>query len=111
MRGLLPVRLVQTVNVPFGVAMGIRFTPPDSTSSRPVLSKYEPTGEAVATSPAPIIASAPVEPGRAHPCASKPISIVIQSVFIDSPPPRRASDSSTTPGLGLACSPFTDESA
>jgi hypothetical protein len=83
MRGLLPVRFVQTVNVPFGVAMGIRFTPPDSTSSRPVLSKYEPAGEAVATSPAPVGASAPVEPGRVQPCASKPISIVIHSVFID----------------------------
>jgi hypothetical protein len=39
MRGLLPVRFVQTWNVPFGVEIGIIFTPPESTSSRPVLSK------------------------------------------------------------------------
>src|SRR6185295_11377813 len=38
--GLFPVRLVHTLNVPFGVLIGIIFTPPASTSSRPELSRY-----------------------------------------------------------------------
>ena len=40
MAGLLPTRLVHTRKVPFGVSTGIIFTPPLSTSSRPVLSRY-----------------------------------------------------------------------
>src|SRR5690242_4467585 len=40
MRGLLPTRFVHTLNVPSGVLIGIIRTPPLSTSSRPVLSKY-----------------------------------------------------------------------
>jgi hypothetical protein len=42
--GLLPTRFVQTLKVPLGVVIGTIFTPPDSTSSRPVLSKYDSTG-------------------------------------------------------------------
>src|SRR5262249_7932201 len=38
--GLLPTRLVQTLNVPFGVAIGIIFTPPVNTSSRPAEARY-----------------------------------------------------------------------
>ena len=41
MRGLLPTRLVQTLNEPFGVVIGINRTPPVDASSRPVLSKYD----------------------------------------------------------------------
>jgi hypothetical protein len=33
--GLFPVRLVHTLNVPLGVPIGIIFTPPVRTSSRP----------------------------------------------------------------------------
>src|SRR5687768_14721126 len=42
--GLLPTRFVQTLKMPFGVLIGIIFTPPDRTSSRPVLSKYTDAG-------------------------------------------------------------------
>ena len=45
-RGLLPTRLVQTRNSPFGVVIGISRTPPDQASSRPVLSKYSPSDSA-----------------------------------------------------------------
>jgi hypothetical protein len=38
-RGLLPTRLVHTLNFPFGVVIGIILAPPPSTSVRPVLSK------------------------------------------------------------------------
>ena len=36
MRGLLPIRFVQTLKVPRGVVIGIIRTPPDSTSGFPV---------------------------------------------------------------------------
>jgi hypothetical protein len=37
MDGLFPIRLVHTLNVPFGVVMGITLIPPDCTP----LSKFE----------------------------------------------------------------------
>jgi hypothetical protein len=39
MRGLFPVRFVQTLKIPLGVLTGIILTPPENTSSRPALSK------------------------------------------------------------------------
>src|SRR6202035_634517 len=39
-RGLLPMRLVQTLNFPLGVWTSMIFTPPLKTSARPVLSRY-----------------------------------------------------------------------
>src|SRR5580704_5934226 len=39
-RGLLPTRLVQTLNFPLGVWISIVLTPPLNTSARPALSKY-----------------------------------------------------------------------
>lgn len=39
MAGLLPVRLVQTLNVPLGVSMGIMRTPPEKRSGFWLLSR------------------------------------------------------------------------
>src|SRR5262249_19742725 len=83
-RGLLPVRFVQTVKVPFGVVMGIRFTPPVSTSSRPALSKYAAVkGLLVAGEADEDEVSRPVEAGPAQPCRARATTSVVQNGFND----------------------------
>src|SRR6476619_1973956 len=68
--GLLPVRFVHTLNVPFGVVIGIVFTPPLNTSSRPVLSKYDAAAEGRAFS-----AGGGVAAGVPHAMANAAVAI------------------------------------
>src|SRR5262245_46024165 len=81
MRGLLPVRFVHTLNVPAAVVIGIRFTPPDRTSSRPVLSKYEAGEYAFEASEGEEDAGSVF----AHPCASRATRRVADNVFTAAP--------------------------
>src|SRR4030095_7161846 len=81
MRGLLPVRFVHTLHVPFAVVIGIRFTPPDKTSSRPVLSKYEAGEDALEASEGEEDAGL----GFVPPCASRATRRVADNVFTAPP--------------------------
>jgi hypothetical protein len=89
--GLLPTRFVQTLKFPLGVVIGTIFTPPDGTSSRPVLPKYDST--AAGTSE--------VDVGGAEGEQAPTPSTVIKNAILFMRPPRQV-------GAVFLCAKFVE---